>query len=359
MRRRNLQELLVASLWILIPWYFLAYVATGIAPKAFTKGLFGVEKIPEMANLYYSNIGSIAICTLLLFLLGWHKEPRDFPEASVGSFRFSWAVYLALSGFCTAIIIPTTTLMYSFGVSVMLAMVVMRGCVIIVSRVVDALHIRAGILHKKVTAEENWAVVFAILAVLTGVLRPPKQDEDPFSLFQSTPAMVTLGLYVAAYFGRLYVLNWYKRTPKANNAAYTWCEQAFAAGILVLMTAMVLLSDSHDTRVLLVQDAAAHHNFLAILGGIPFGLAAIPSILLFMYKGRSATFTGLVNRLTSLVGGTTSTLILAALFSLGWIHVKMLWPDWIDGVAFAFILVAIEFLRRGEKKQRQAAAVRA
>lgn len=349
---RRFQEILIASLGILIPWYFFAYVGTGIAPKVFTKGLFGAERISDMANMYYSNIGGVAACLFLLFLLGWHKEPRNFPTAQVGHFRIHWLWYLALSGLCTAIIIPTTTLMYSFGVSVMLAMVVMRGCVIVASRLVDALHIRVGILKKKVTAEENWAVAFAILAVLTGVLRPPKPGEDPFSLFQSAPAMVTLGLYVGAYFVRLYIMNWYKRTPQACNPAYTWCEQVFSAGILVLVMAMVLFSSSHDPRVLQIQNAAERSNVPAVLGGIFFGLATIPSILLFMYKGRSATFTGLVNRLTSLLGGTTSTLILAAMFSLGWIDVKMLWPDWIDGAAFALIMIAIECLRRGEKRRR-------
>ncbi len=358
---RRLQEILVASLGILVPWYFFAYVGTGIFPKVFTKGLFGIHKISDMANLHYSDIGSVATCLLLLFLLGWHKEPRNFPDARVGSARVPWLVYLAISGLCTAIIIPTTTLMYSFGVSVMLAMVVMRGCVIIVSRLVDALHIRAGILQKKVTLEENLAVVFAIGAVLVGLLRPPHKGEDPFSLFHSAPAMVTLGLYVAAYFVRLYIMNWYKRTPQSNNAAYTWCEQAFAAGTLALVTAAVIFSGSHDERALELANAAKLENFNgpAILGGIPFGLAAIPSVLLFMYKGRSATFTGLVNRLTSLIAGTTSTLILAALFAGHWITVKMDWPDWIDGVAFGCILAAIECLRRGEKKQRALAPARA
>ena len=39
MSSRRLQEILVASLGVLVPWYFLAYVGTGIAPKVFTKGL--------------------------------------------------------------------------------------------------------------------------------------------------------------------------------------------------------------------------------------------------------------------------------------------------------------------------------
>jgi len=40
-----------------------------------------------------------------------------------------------------------------------------------------------------------------------------------------------------------------------------------------------------------------------------FGAAAFFSVFLFMFKGRTATFAGLVNRLTSLVAGTTSTVI--------------------------------------------------
>ena len=58
--------------------------------------------------------------------------------------------YIIASGVCTAVVVPTTTLMYSFkNISVMVAMVVMRGAVIVIGRVVDEIQIRQGILKKR------------------------------------------------------------------------------------------------------------------------------------------------------------------------------------------------------------------
>ena len=56
-------------------------------------------------------------------------------------------LYIVPSGICTAVVIPTTTLMYMLPISVMVAMVIMRASVIIISRVVDAIQIHQNILR--------------------------------------------------------------------------------------------------------------------------------------------------------------------------------------------------------------------
>ena len=63
-----------------------------------------------------------------------------------------------------------------------------------------------------------------------------------------------------------------------------------------------------------------------------------------MFKGRTATFAGLVNRLTSLVAGTIATLL--SHFLLGW-----KWPKLADWLSLGFILVAVYFLSAAEKKR--------
>ena len=50
-----------------------------------------------------------------------------------------------------------------------------------------------------------------------------------------------------------------------------------------------------------------------MLSGIPYGAVAFFSVFIFMFQGRTATFAGLVNRLTSLIAGTTATLLLRRL----------------------------------------------
>jgi hypothetical protein len=81
-----------------------------------------------------------------------------------------------------------------------------------------------------------------------------------------------------------------------------------------------------------------------ILSGFPFGMAAFFSVFLFMFKGRTATFAGLVNRISSLVAGTVSTILVVVLFGIGKIKGE-------DCVALIFIFIAIYFMSRAEKKR--------
>jgi len=106
----------------------------------------------------------------------------------------------------------------------------------------------------------------------------------------------------------------------------------------------------HDERLLTFAQAAHHLDPIAVLSGVPFGVVAFFSVFLFMFQGRTATFAGLVNRLTSLLAGTTSTLLLAWWFGLKPPTV----PDW---ASFGFILVAVAFLSRAEKRRTRETAV--
>lgn len=56
----------------------------------------------------------------------------------------------------------------------------------------------------------------------------------------------------------------------------------------------------------------------AVLSGLAYGLVAFFSVFIFMFKGRTATFAGLVNRLTSLLAGTSATLLFALFFGGKW-----------------------------------------
>jgi hypothetical protein len=68
------------------------------------------------------------------------------------------------------------------------------------------------------------------------------------------------------------------------------------------------------------------------------------SVFIFMFKGRTATFAGLVNRLTSLVAGTAATLI----FHYGF---GGKFPSAEDWLSLVFILIAVGFLTVAERKR--------
>jgi hypothetical protein len=296
-----------------------------------------------------------------------------------GRLRFpsEW-LYVVPSGVCTAVVIPTTTLMYTLPISVLVAMVIMRGSIIVVSRIVDEAQIHQGILDKRVYREENWAVAFALLAVgvtllwtpamlhrTAGLLTrlglhdptaaPPAAGSGGFEFLQSVAARWILGSYIVAYTIRIYVMNYYKNTRgkgvPLNNAAFLGIEQ-ISAGITMLLISLVVFHSPalfgwRASQVEMFRTALTtpHAQWDAALGsGIPYGILAFFSVFLFMFKGRTATFAGLVNRLTSLVAGTMATLI----FHWVW---NGPFPKAEDWLSLVFILIAVGFLAVAERKR--------
>src|SRR5205823_9308933 len=162
---RRLLELCVA--------YFVFYVMTGVLVKLYT----GMPDAPlyhrDITYLANNTIGGAVFALAIVVAMRWFRLHSNRP-VQVGPFKVpSELAYIIPSGICTAVVIPTTTLMYTLPISVLVAMVIMRGSVIVISRVVDELQIRQGILQKRVYHEENLAVMFALLAVATNVLLVP------------------------------------------------------------------------------------------------------------------------------------------------------------------------------------------
>ena len=82
-----------------------------------------------------------------------------------------------------------------------------------------------------------------------------------------------------------------------------------------------------------------------VLAGVPFGLASFFSVFLFMFKGRTATFAGLVNRLTSLIAGTAATLFVF------WLIKDQHPPKMEDWFGLVLMFIAIYFIGKAEKKR--------
>lgn len=333
--------------------YFFFYVITGVTVKYFLgKPELGFPGLKEVEFLVYSTGGSFLITLGIIIWKKWYKFESHRHVKILGlniPFEF---FYIIPSGICTAVVIPTTTLMYSLPISVMVAMIIMRGAVIIISRIVDSILIAQGILHKKVYTEENLAVAFAILAVSVNVFWAPAGS---FDFVHSVPAMTILGSYILAYMFRIYIMNYYRHTIPANvkrdNRAFFAVEQISALVATVIIAFVVFKSSTWlGWTGSLIQDY--RNSFLippavwpwAIIAGLAYGLVAFFSVFIFMFKGRTATFTGLVNRLTSLIAGTTATM-------LCWFCMKGKCPKVTDWLSLALILVAVIFLTRSERKR--------
>lgn len=329
--------------------YFVFYIITGMSVKYFLQ-----TGMNSMEYLVYSTAASTLFATSVVLALRWYKL-NSIKLITWGSITFpSELLYIIPSGIMTAVVVPTTTLLYSFqGVSVMVAMVIMRGAVIIIGRVVDAIQIKQGILHKKVYIEENFGVVFAVIAVGVKVLTGGNGGENPFT---NLPVVIIFSSYITAYAIRIYIMNYYKNTRPPNvkvdnNKAFFGIEQISSTTTIFLVAAILLIivRKTGWSGPRITPFANAVFNPVpgwgwAAFWGTAFGVVAFFSVFLFMFKGRTATFAGLVNRLTSLIAGTASTLLFALFFGGAW-------PGLIDWISLFFILVAVSFIARAEKKR--------
>ena len=434
--------------------YFALYVLTGFLTKYFDK----VLGIGGTTYTVFNTMGSMLIPTGVVLALGWYKFKSTTYIKFLGISMPKEFLYIIPSGVCTAVVIPTTTLMYTLPISIMVAMIIMRASIIVISRIIDEAQIRQGILTKKVYWEENLAVVIALCAVALQMLNFKGAtaaaqasgigsffpalfviDKANFDFLGNAAAVTILTFYLIAYTIRIYIMNYYKNTrPKGaiyDTKGFFAIEQVVSFSALVvaglvffqvvnkpaavpfvpadtvtidadaaperraladaqaaaeallltdavkftpeerqaaeaaLAAAAPLLADSkadpEDLKAAAaaldkpVKDVKRSFKFqfsnafknvperwkLIMFSGLPFGLAAFFSVFLFMFKGRTATFAGLVNRLTSLIAGTVATL-----FVFLFIPNQKL-PKTEDWVGLVLMFIAIYFIGRSEKKR--------
>ncbi len=350
----------MAHLLRLCGGYFFFYVLTGISVKWFTgKASQGFIGMSDVEYLLYSTSSSSLLCVGVVLGARWLARVRwrEIPgELAV----------IGVAGICTAVIIPTTTLLFTLPFSIMVAMVIMRAGVLVVSRAVDQILIWQGILKKRVVWEENAAVGLALAALaLKAGLRLATEETSAagrhFEVLASTDGLVILGSYLTAYFVRLYIMNYFKNAgggaARVDNRAYFAAEQLAATATMAI--AAVTLYLSADPSMTAATPTAFLENFAlavdrphsrwlqAAVGGLPFGAVAFFSVFIFMLRGHTATFAGLANRLTSLVAGTTATLVTWAAFG-GEL------PGTEDWMSLLLIFGAVALLYRSETRARKA-----
>jgi hypothetical protein len=178
----------------------------------------------------------------------------------------------------------------------------------------------------------------------------PKMAHGSFDFLHNPVAMTVLSLYVIAYSVRIYIMNYYKNTRgkgvELDNRGFFGVEQISASVTMLLIGTFFALAPGwlgwQGKQIVLWHDAVRQPDAVAMVAGLPYALVAFFSVFIFMFKGRTATFAGLVNRLTSLLAGTTATLILWAMF-------KMKFPTAQDWVSAGFILIAVYFLTKSER----------
>ena len=138
------------------------------------------------------------------------------------------------------------------------------------------------------------------------------------------------------------------RASPHDSKGFFALEQLAATATLLLMGLIAFNARAwfgwDDFRLDQFDSAIGDLDWAAMLAGVPFGIVAFFSVFIFLFKGRTATFAGLVNRLTSLLAGVTATLVFAVVYGGRY-------PTGKHWASVGLIVIAVYFLTRAEKKR--------
>lgn len=290
------------AIWWIASAYFGCYVPFTILTKTASEGAFGGVRVPGVALLPLSTLAGVVVMLGFLAATGWW---RSAGTVAVGRRRLPVpSRWTALSGVCTAVILTTTTLAYTFeGVSIVLVMLIMRGGVLVLAPLVDAATGR----RPQPASWVGLALSLAALVVAVG---------GPGAWALSGAAMLDVTLYLLAYFVRLRFMS---RLAKSGDPEVTKRyfaeEQLVAAPAVLVVLAIAAIVDAGPfmSQVRAGFELGAWPPALiaaTIAIGVCSQLVGIFGTLVFLDR-REHTFSVPVNRSASVLAGVTASLVLA------------------------------------------------
>lgn len=294
------------GIWALTLGYFLFYVPYSGISKAATSGLLtGGRSIPGTELLPAAGISTATTVLLFITARRWWKygcQRRVFGLNIVVPRR---QTFIAGLGFAT--IIFTTTLAYSFsGISIMLALILMRAGVLMMSPIIDRF------FHRRIRWF-SWAGL--VLSLVALAISFSSVHEYELSL----AAVLNLAAYLSGHALRIPAMTQIAKTGEPEIAlGYFVEEQAVAMLLLICFPGVVALLGRGEIAHELRAGFAHLFNSPAGLAGWVIGLfyAGLGICLSFIYLDRREnTFCMPLFACSSLLSGITASYLLA-----WWMH---------------------------------------
>jgi hypothetical protein len=296
-----------AGIWLFAAGYFACYAPYAALTKLLSDGrLLGTStRIDGFGLLPLSTLASLVAMLAFISAKRWWRYAST--AHVFGATLPSPTRWTFLSGIATAAIIATTTLAYTFeGVSIVFMMLLMRGGVLVIAPLVDA------IARRKVNAP-SWLALALSMAALFVALRPGTDGR------MTALAIVDVAAYLGGYFLRLrFMSQLAKSADRAASIRYFVEEQMVATPAIVVALATYAL----------VVPGPIGDSLRWGFTGVWFGGAWLPILLigllsqgtgvfgaLVLLDQRTNVFCVAVNRASSVLAGTltTATLGLAGL----------------------------------------------
>lgn len=317
------------GIWWLAFGYFACYAPYSALTKALTRGMFpsmgraitGFELLPS--TLIASVVGMFGFITVM----GWWKHASrhrflgvELPTPTRWTF---------LSGLCTAAVIATTTLAYTFdGVSIVFVMLLMRGGVLILAPIVDFFSGRTARWF-------SWVGLVLSLAALIVAFA----EEGSYEL--NLLVTIDVAIYLASYFVRLRFMSRLAKSEDPNaNVRFFVEEQMVASPAMLIALAIGALV---GTGEILSELRTGFTTFWSmpivpealLVGFLSQGTGIFGGLILL--DKRENTFCVPVNRSSSILAGVVASYGLAIVLGLSP-------PSAHELAGAALILAAILFL---------------
>ena len=324
-------------IWGLALGYFVTYAPYGALIKLTTAGLWpGLDGPVSGFRLLPAVVISTAITLpVIITLMGWWKYAGRRPVFGA-SVPFPKGLVF-LSGLGTAVIIWTTTLAFTFtGVSIVLALVLMRAGVLALAPAVD-------LLFRRRVRWFSWAALALSVAALLVALA----DVNNYRL--TDVAALTIGAYLAGYLLRLPCLNRLAKTiDVAATRRYFVEEVMVAVPLLVLVPAALALAGGGEVASELRQGFG---GFFA--GGVTPPALLIGALYACLYcfgtliylDCRENTFCVPLNRCASLLAGLLASFALAPFLAQAAPSPAQVWSACLIVLALLFLSPLHHFRR--------------
>ena len=317
------------GIWGLGLGYYLFYTPYSGLTKALTNGLLpGMrEGVPGTVILPASVLAIVVSMLGFITVMDWWKYAghRKLFGVSIPFPRRE----TFLSGICMATIIGTTTLAFSFGgISIVLVLVLLRGGVLIIAPLIDALFSRRV---RWFSWAAMWISLLAVLVVLS----------DAANYRLSLAAIINIAAYVTAYFFKFQFMT---RLAKSNDRdatlRYFVEEQMIASPLLLLVLgAMAAIGVGNQTMRLglgFTTFLGSKASGIALLIGLFYAGLCIFTTFIFLDR-RENTFCIPMHCGSSMLSGFTATYALT-------IFLDQKAPSGPQLVSASLIVVALLFL---------------
>jgi hypothetical protein len=288
------------AIWAFAFGYFAAYLPYSALTKALSGGSMTGARIPGLTLLPTTTMASLVAMFITISLLRWWKfaTHRQILGVSVPT-PTKWTLF---SGVCTAAIIGTTTMAYTFaGASIVLMMLFMRGGVLVIAPIVDAISRR----------HVRWFSWTALGLSFVAVLIP---NIEGGALVPTLAAGLDLALYLFGYFVRLRAMSHLAKSNDPNAMRrYFVEEQMVATPVIVGFLAVVALIGG------VPQFDQIRHGFTEMFSRGTLTVEIVIGVLsqgtgifgaLVLLDSRENSFCVPVNRASSVLAGILASVLL-------------------------------------------------